>query len=176
MVSESIGDDEEDDDDLGFRFAQPPHAPSSLSGNGFTNGAKPPPAISVTRPNRSPSHALLICPMWQLVPGFWGPTMMSEYLPPTSPPSPVKPPSVCDNPYSASKLIIILPTFFFSAARTTAAATQRPAATFFLLYKRLRYPLLQTAATRPLRSHSSPLLVHFNLSLAKHSHGSKRSK
>ncbi|KAM1341022.1 hypothetical protein COP2_005734 [Malus domestica] len=51
------------------------------------------------------------------------------------------------DPYSANKLIIILPTFFFSAVRTTAAATQRLAATFFLLYKRLRYPLLQTTAT-----------------------------
>ncbi|RXH95948.1 hypothetical protein DVH24_008448 [Malus domestica] len=58
MASQSTGDDEDDDDDLGFRFAQPPHAPSSLSGNGFTNGAKPLPAISVTRPNRSPSPAL----------------------------------------------------------------------------------------------------------------------
>ncbi|KAM1035349.1 hypothetical protein ACFX13_039336 [Malus domestica] len=59
MASQSTGDDDDDDDDdLGFRFAQPPHAPSSLSGNGFTNGAKPLPAISVTRPNRSPSPAL----------------------------------------------------------------------------------------------------------------------
>ncbi|KAM1185885.1 hypothetical protein ACFXTH_015106 [Malus domestica] len=58
MASQSTGDDEDDDDDLGFQFAQPRHAPSSLTGNGFTNGAKPLPAIPVTRPNRSPSPAL----------------------------------------------------------------------------------------------------------------------
>ncbi|KAB2633108.1 hypothetical protein D8674_029355 [Pyrus ussuriensis x Pyrus communis] len=59
MASQSTGDDDDDDDDdLGFRFAQPPHAPSSFSGNGFTNGAKPLPAIAVARPNRSPSPAL----------------------------------------------------------------------------------------------------------------------
>ncbi|ONI07864.1 hypothetical protein PRUPE_5G143600 [Prunus persica] len=58
MASRATGDDDDDDDDLGFRFAQPPHAPSSLSGNGFNNGAKALPAISVTRPNRSPSPAL----------------------------------------------------------------------------------------------------------------------
>ncbi|KAJ7957186.1 Coiled-coil domain-containing protein SCD2 [Quillaja saponaria] len=59
MASQTV-DDEEEDDDLGFRFSGPP--PLSLSsysnnvnGNYSTSGIPP---ISMTRPNRSPSPAL----------------------------------------------------------------------------------------------------------------------
>ncbi|KAB1217523.1 hypothetical protein CJ030_MR4G028404 [Morella rubra] len=65
MASQTTADDEEeddDDDDLGFRFGAPPPAPSSRSaanGNNISAGASSIPAISVSRPNRSPSPALV---------------------------------------------------------------------------------------------------------------------
>lgn len=64
MASQTTADDEEeedDDDDLGFRFGAPPPAPSSRSaanGNNISAGASSIPAISVSRPNRSPSPAV----------------------------------------------------------------------------------------------------------------------
>ncbi|KAM5571559.1 coiled-coil domain-containing protein SCD2-like [Rosa sericea] len=58
MASQTTVDDDDDDDDLGFRFpGQPPHAPSSYSSNGANNGGSGLPAISTTRPTRSPSPA-----------------------------------------------------------------------------------------------------------------------
>ncbi|XP_017638361.1 coiled-coil domain-containing protein SCD2-like [Gossypium arboreum] len=54
MASQTTDDDEEDDD-LGFRFGGPP-VPSSFSNNGLNHSTFP--AISIARPNRSPSPAL----------------------------------------------------------------------------------------------------------------------
>ncbi|KAG8476985.1 hypothetical protein CXB51_030234 [Gossypium anomalum] len=54
MASQTTDDDEEDDD-LGFRFGGPP-VPSSFSNNGLNHSTLP--AISIARPNRSPSPAL----------------------------------------------------------------------------------------------------------------------
>ncbi|KAJ9140106.1 hypothetical protein P3X46_030788 [Hevea brasiliensis] len=60
VMASQTADDDEDDDDLGFRFsAPPPPAPSSFStslNHSASNNVSP--AISVARPNRSPSPAL----------------------------------------------------------------------------------------------------------------------
>ncbi|XP_040986644.1 coiled-coil domain-containing protein SCD2-like isoform X1 [Juglans microcarpa x Juglans regia] len=62
MASQATADEDEDeDDDLGFRFgAPPPPAPSyhSAASSNSNNSSATTPAISVTRPNRSPSPAL----------------------------------------------------------------------------------------------------------------------
>ncbi|KAF5476490.1 hypothetical protein F2P56_003241 [Juglans regia] len=64
MASQATADEDEDedeDDDLGFRFgAPPPPAPSyhSAASSNSNNSSATIPAISVTRPNRSPSPAL----------------------------------------------------------------------------------------------------------------------
>ncbi|KAK4803567.1 hypothetical protein SAY86_003384 [Trapa natans] len=64
VMASQTTDEDEDDDDLGFRFtAPPPHAavppsyPISRNSN-IAGTANALPAISVTRPNRSPSPAL----------------------------------------------------------------------------------------------------------------------
>ncbi|XVF54758.1 hypothetical protein PTKIN_Ptkin05aG0207500 [Pterospermum kingtungense] len=49
-------DEDEEDDDLGFRFGDPPTLSSSFSDNGLKNYSTFP-AISVARPHRSPSPA-----------------------------------------------------------------------------------------------------------------------
>ncbi|KAE8699944.1 Coiled-coil domain-containing protein SCD2 [Hibiscus syriacus] len=54
MASQTTDEDEEDDD-LGFRFGGPPVIPS-FSNNGLNHSTLP--AISIVRPNRSPSPAL----------------------------------------------------------------------------------------------------------------------
>lgn len=62
MASQTVDDDDDEDDDLGFRFsAPPPAALSSFSSNKSTsyNGNTIPP-ISVARPNRSPSPAVIL--------------------------------------------------------------------------------------------------------------------
>ncbi|KAG8638592.1 hypothetical protein MANES_14G045900v8 [Manihot esculenta] len=60
VMASQTADDDEEDDDLGFRFsAPPPPAPSSFSSSlnhSASNNVSP--AISVARPNRSPSPAL----------------------------------------------------------------------------------------------------------------------
>ncbi|KAL6175107.1 hypothetical protein ACLB2K_051750 [Fragaria x ananassa] len=57
MASQTTAD-EDDDDDVGYRFpARQPHAPSAYSSNGANNGGSGLPAISTTRPTRSPSPA-----------------------------------------------------------------------------------------------------------------------
>ncbi|XP_061339871.1 coiled-coil domain-containing protein SCD2-like isoform X2 [Gastrolobium bilobum] len=64
MASQTVSDDGEEDDDLGFRFsAPPPAALSSFSSNVNSNkstgaSATTVPPITVARPNRSPSPAL----------------------------------------------------------------------------------------------------------------------
>ncbi|WCJ36338.1 Coiled-coil domain-containing protein SCD2 [Euphorbia peplus] len=62
VMASQTADDDDEDDDLGFRYsAPPPPAPSSYSStlNHNNNGHSSfNPAISVTRPNRSPSPAL----------------------------------------------------------------------------------------------------------------------
>lgn len=64
MASQTADDDGEDDDDLGFRFsAPPPAALSSFSSNKSTSAnatAAAIPPISVARPNRSPSPAVIL--------------------------------------------------------------------------------------------------------------------
>ncbi|XVF08620.1 hypothetical protein REPUB_Repub07fG0018500 [Reevesia pubescens] len=55
VMASQTPDDDDEDDDLGFRFAGPP-VPTSFSNNGLNHSTLP--AISVTRPNRSPSPAL----------------------------------------------------------------------------------------------------------------------
>ncbi|XWS47755.1 hypothetical protein CRYUN_Cryun13aG0011900 [Craigia yunnanensis] len=55
VMASQTPDDDEEDDDLGFRFGGPP-LPTSFSNNGLNQSSLP--AISVTRPNRSPSPAL----------------------------------------------------------------------------------------------------------------------
>ncbi|XP_004297499.1 PREDICTED: uncharacterized protein LOC101313693 isoform 2 [Fragaria vesca subsp. vesca] len=59
MASQTTADeDDDDDDDVGYRFpARQPHAPSAYSSNGANNGGSGLPAISTTRPARSPSPA-----------------------------------------------------------------------------------------------------------------------
>ncbi|XP_065872644.1 coiled-coil domain-containing protein SCD2 isoform X2 [Euphorbia lathyris] len=60
VMASQTADDDDEDDDLGFRYsAPPPPAPSSFSSSLNHNGHNSfTPAISVTRPNRSPSPAL----------------------------------------------------------------------------------------------------------------------
>ncbi|XVE56503.1 hypothetical protein DITRI_Ditri04bG0015600 [Diplodiscus trichospermus] len=55
VMASQTPDDDEEDDDLGFRFGGPP-VPTSFSNNGLSHSTFP--AISVTRPNRSPSPSL----------------------------------------------------------------------------------------------------------------------
>ncbi|XWS60205.1 hypothetical protein CRYUN_Cryun07bG0015500 [Craigia yunnanensis] len=55
VMASQTPDDDEEDDDLGFRFGGPP-VPTSFTNNGLNHSTLP--AISVTRPNRSPSPAL----------------------------------------------------------------------------------------------------------------------
>ncbi|XWS37057.1 hypothetical protein CRYUN_Cryun19dG0010600 [Craigia yunnanensis] len=55
VMASQTPDDEEEDEDQGFRFGGPP-VPTSFSNNGFNHSTLP--AISVTRPNRSPSPAV----------------------------------------------------------------------------------------------------------------------
>ncbi|XP_050379104.1 coiled-coil domain-containing protein SCD2-like isoform X2 [Argentina anserina] len=59
MASQTTADEDDDEDDgLGFRFpARQPLPPSSYSSNGANNGGNGLPAISTTRPTRSPSPA-----------------------------------------------------------------------------------------------------------------------
>ena len=56
VMASRTADDDEEDDDLGFRFSGPP-VPTSFSNNGLNHNNFP--AISVTRPNRSPSPAVI---------------------------------------------------------------------------------------------------------------------
>ncbi|PKI36633.1 hypothetical protein CRG98_042975 [Punica granatum] len=63
VMASQTADEDEDDDDLGFRFAAPPpppaaaaHHPSGLNSNSASSTGLP--AISLGRPNRSPSPAL----------------------------------------------------------------------------------------------------------------------
>ncbi|PPD67949.1 hypothetical protein GOBAR_DD35171 [Gossypium barbadense] len=55
VMASQTADDDEEDDDLGFRFGGPPVL-SSFSNNGLNHSTLP--AISIARPNRSPSPAL----------------------------------------------------------------------------------------------------------------------
>ncbi|XP_007038108.2 PREDICTED: coiled-coil domain-containing protein SCD2 [Theobroma cacao] len=55
VMASQTPDDDEEDDDLGFRFGGPP-VPTSFSNSSLNHSTLP--AISVTRPNRSPSPAL----------------------------------------------------------------------------------------------------------------------
>ncbi|PPR83196.1 hypothetical protein GOBAR_AA37518 [Gossypium barbadense] len=55
VMASQTPDDDEEDDDLGFRFGGPP-IPPTFSNNGLNRSTSP--AISLTRPNRSPSPAL----------------------------------------------------------------------------------------------------------------------
>ncbi|XP_012439051.1 coiled-coil domain-containing protein SCD2 isoform X1 [Gossypium raimondii] len=55
VMASQTPDDDEEDDDLGFRFGCPP-IPPTFSNNGLSRSTSP--AISLTRPNRSPSPAL----------------------------------------------------------------------------------------------------------------------
>ncbi|TYH40195.1 hypothetical protein ES332_D12G230500v1 [Gossypium tomentosum] len=55
VMASQTPDDDEEDDDLGFRFGGPP-IPPTFSNNGLSCSTSP--AISLTRPNRSPSPAL----------------------------------------------------------------------------------------------------------------------
>ncbi|XVE63743.1 hypothetical protein DITRI_Ditri07aG0044700 [Diplodiscus trichospermus] len=54
VMASQTPDDDEEEDDLGFRFGGPT-VPTSFSNNGVNHSTLP--AISVTRPNRSPSPA-----------------------------------------------------------------------------------------------------------------------
>ncbi|CAL1405672.1 unnamed protein product [Linum trigynum] len=60
VMASQTADDEEDEDDLGFRFSNQAAAPPSSFGNSFNQNGKSSatPAISFTRGNRSPSPAL----------------------------------------------------------------------------------------------------------------------
>ncbi|GMY15205.1 coiled-coil domain-containing protein SCD2-like isoform X1 [Fagus crenata] len=63
MASQTSADEDDDDEEHGFRFAtRPPPASSSFSSannnNNYSSNASSIPAISVSRPNRSPSPAL----------------------------------------------------------------------------------------------------------------------
>ncbi len=56
-------EDDDDDDDVGYQFpAWQPHALSAYSSNGTNNGESGLPAISTTRPARSPSPAVISKP------------------------------------------------------------------------------------------------------------------
>ena len=63
VMASQTADDDEEDDDLGFRFGgPPPPAPSSFSSsiNHTRNSSNSTvPAVSVIRPNRSPSPAVI---------------------------------------------------------------------------------------------------------------------
>ena len=63
MASQTSADEDDDDEEHGFRFAtRPPPASSSFSSannnNNYSSNASSIPAISVSRPNRSPSPAV----------------------------------------------------------------------------------------------------------------------
>jgi D-alanyl-D-alanine carboxypeptidase len=59
MASSQTADDDEDDDDLGFRFPAPPITVSASSGFSSVNHRGSNNGVSVTRPNRSPSPAVI---------------------------------------------------------------------------------------------------------------------
>jgi hypothetical protein len=62
MASRTVDDDEDEDDDLDFHFSKPtPTAFSSISRT-KSSGADAPtvPPISLARPNRSPSPAVIL--------------------------------------------------------------------------------------------------------------------
>lgn len=66
VMASQTADDDEDDDDLGFRFGAPPAPTPSLSSFGSSlnyrsgsNNTTSTPAVSVTRPTRSPSPAVI---------------------------------------------------------------------------------------------------------------------
>lgn len=62
MATRTVDDDEDDDDDLEFGFSVPPaSAHSSFSSNrSSTANANVIPPISIARPNRSPSPAVIL--------------------------------------------------------------------------------------------------------------------
>jgi len=59
MASSQTADDDEDDDDLGFRFPAPPNTVFASSGFSSVNHRGSNNGVSVTRPNRSPSPAVI---------------------------------------------------------------------------------------------------------------------
>ncbi|GLT83847.1 hypothetical protein SLE2022_021160 [Rubroshorea leprosula] len=58
VMASQTPDEDEEDDDLGFRYSAPPLPTGFSNNNGNSNGRSPLPAISVTRPSRSPSPAV----------------------------------------------------------------------------------------------------------------------
>lgn len=60
MASQTADDDEEEDDDLGFRFGAPSFSSSNLKPTSISNSnsSNALPAVSLAKPNRSPSPAL----------------------------------------------------------------------------------------------------------------------
>ena len=56
MASQAPDEDEEEDD-LGFRFSTSSVSSGYSNGSSYSGGGFP--AISVSRPNRSPSHAVI---------------------------------------------------------------------------------------------------------------------
>jgi len=57
VMASQAPDEDEEEDDLGFRFSTSSVSSGYSNGSSYSGGGFP--AISVSRPNRSPSHAVI---------------------------------------------------------------------------------------------------------------------